>query len=125
MDLRDRYGVTQISINPDLYHDSPIPGIAQSLKNEYVIKVMGEVVARPEGMTNLDISTGTIELVPTVLEILSTSKVLPFAIADDPKTSEEVRMKYRYLDLRRSPIVKNMEFRAKMNHFARNRFTEQ
>lgn len=117
--------MTQISINPDLYKDSPIPGIAQSLKHEYVVKVKGDVVARPEGMTNADMSTGAIEVVPTLLEILSTSKVLPFAIADDPKTSEEVRMKYRYLDLRRAPIVKNMEFRAKMNYFARNRFTEQ
>lgn len=125
LDLRDRYGITQISINPDLYKDSPIPGIAQSLKNEYVIKLSGEVVARPTGMTNADMTTGAIEVCPHTLEILSTSKILPFAIADDPKTSEELRMKYRYLDLRRSPIVSNMEFRARMNHFARNWFTEE
>ena len=70
-------------------------------------------------------ATGAIELHVTSLEVLSKSKTLPYALIDEPATSEETRMKYRYLDLRRRKVLKNIEFRAKMNHFTRNRFTEQ
>lgn len=69
--------------------------------------------------------TGAIELVMTSLVVLNTCKTLPYSVVDDPATSEEQRMKHRFFDLRRRPVLKNIEFRAKMNHFTRNRFTDQ
>jgi len=95
------------------------------LSFERVIKVTGTVQPRPAGQENKQMATGAIELHVTSLEVLSKSKTLPYALIDEPATSEETRMKYRYLDLRRRKVLKNIEFRAKMNHFTRNRFTEQ
>ena len=123
VDLRDRYGITQITVDPQR-NDQWVIDTAQSLKNEYVIQVKWEVVARPATMINKEMITGKIEINVTSLEILTKADVLPFPIVDDPKTNEEQRFTYRYLDLRRDPILRNMKFRAKMNHFTRNWFTE-
>jgi aspartyl-tRNA synthetase len=68
--------------------------------------------------------TGEIELQIVSVEVLNTCKELPYAIVDDPATSEATRMKYRYLDLRRKPVLENMKFKAKMMHFTRNWFTD-
>lgn len=93
--------------------------------NEYVLKVTGEVIARPENMKNPDMVTGEVEIRATDIQLVSESKLLPFVIENDPKTSEELRMKYRYLDLRREPVRDNIIFRAKMNQFTRNWFSDR
>ena len=99
--------------------------LAASLKNEYVVKVVGTVQARPDTMINPHMETGSIELIPTSIQILAKAKELPFQIVDDPKTSEEIRYKHRYLDLRRKKVLENIQFRAEMNQFTRNRFSDK
>jgi len=120
IDLRDRYGITQITINPD--KDLDFKWDISSIKHEYVLQITAKVIARPENMINTNISTGEIELQPIKIRILSKSSELPFVIADDPKSSEQTRFKYRYLDIRRKKIMDNIQFRADMNSFTRNRF---
>jgi aspartyl-tRNA synthetase len=83
------------------------------------------VIARPDNMLNKDMITGDIEIQPNKVEILSKCNLLPFPIIDDPKTSEENRFKYRYLDLRRKPVLRNMEFRTKMAKLTRDWFTDR
>ncbi|MCF7834514.1 aspartate--tRNA ligase [Candidatus Gracilibacteria bacterium] len=122
VDLRDRYGITQIVFDPankDLFSQ------AENIKSEYVIKVDGKVSLRPSDQTNKDMTTGEIEIHPLSLEILSKSDVLPFPIVDNPNTSEENRFKYRFLDLRRRPVLKNIEFRTKMLSFTREWFSKR
>jgi len=122
--LRDRYGITQVSCDPAIV-DQSICDVAAICRNEYVVKVIGQVIARPGTMANDAMSTGAIEIVPSSIEIVSISKELPFQIVDNPATSEEQRMKYRYLDLRRRKVLSNIEFRARMNQWTRNRFSDQ
>lgn len=124
IDLWDRFGITQITIDPATA-PKEILQIIHDIKMEYVLIVHWEVHARPLSMQNTAIKTWSIEIIPTSINIVSKSKELPFMLWEDPKTSEELRMKYRYLDLRRDSIRKNIEFRAKMNHFTRNRFTNK
>ncbi len=116
--LRDRYGITQINVSPEL------ADIAWNLKNEYVVKVIGIVQGRPDNMINSAMATWEIEVVPTYIEVLTKAKELPFQIVADPKTSEEIRYKHRYLDLRRRKILENITFRAQMNQFTRNWFSD-
>gem|GEM_PF-1698605 len=122
--MRDRYGITQVSCDPAIV-DQSICDVAAICRNEYVVKVIGQVIARPGTMANDAMSTGAIEIVPSSIEIVSISKELPFQIVDNPATSEEQRMKYRYLDLRRRKVLSNIEFRARMNQWTRNRFSDQ
>lgn len=119
VDLRDRYGITQLQIDPAQH-----PDVAEQLKFEWVIKVTGTVQARPEGQENKEMKTGAIEVHVQEFRVLSKAKVLPFPVTDEVNTSEENRFKYRFLDLRRKPVLSNVEFKAKMCHFTRNRFTE-
>ena len=95
------------------------------LKAEYCVKVIGKVIARPEGQAHVTMPTGEIEVVLESIEVHTSCKELPFAIRDEANTSEENRFKHRFLDLRRRPVLKNIEFRARMNHFTRNRFTQE
>ncbi len=113
--LRDRYGVTQIQVEPD---------VARTIKPEYCLKIVWDVGARPAGQENKEMDTGEIELKATSVEILNTCKELPFPIRDNVDSSEEYRFKHRFLDIRRKPVLENIKFRAKMNHFTRNWFTE-
>lgn len=122
VDLRDRYGVTQVTLDPAIVGQDLVDQAA-GYNNEYVLKVTGEVIARPENMKNPDMLTGEIEIKATAIELVSESQLPPFVIEDDPKTSEELRMKYRYLDLRRNPVRDNIIFRAQMNQFTRNWFS--
>lgn len=94
IDLRDASGIAQVVIRDE--------ELAHSLRNEFVIKVVGEVVARTEGNVNPNIATGEVELVVAELEVLNTAATLPFQIDDHVDVGEEARLKYRYLDLRRS-----------------------
>ncbi|OIN96994.1 aspartate--tRNA ligase [Candidatus Desantisbacteria bacterium CG1_02_38_46] len=112
IDLRDREGVTQIVFNPQ--HDPKLHKKAHTLKPEYVIAVKGEVVPRPAGTENPKLPTGEIEVKVNELRILNESKTPPFVIQDEVDASEEVRLKYRYLDLRRRPMVKNLTLRSKI-----------
>ncbi|MCB9798282.1 aspartate--tRNA ligase [Candidatus Nomurabacteria bacterium] len=119
VDLRDRYGITQVVCNPESVSDF---SIAESLKYEYVVKVVGHVVKRGEDTVNKDISTGEIEVHATAVEVLSTAKAMPFEIFETAKgeEDEELRLKYRFLELRRERLKNNILFRAKMEAHIRS-----
>ncbi len=102
VDLRDRSGIIQLVFNREFLKDDF--SIAEELKNEYCIKVTGELKKRNESEINPNIKTGTIELIASNLEILSESEALPFNIYEDKEINEEVSLKYRYLDLRREKL---------------------
>lgn len=110
VDMRDRYGVTQIVFNNE--SDAELCEAANHLGREYVIQVTGEVAERSS--KNKNISTGEIEIIAHKLTILNKSDVPPFTIEDDTDGGDDIRMKYRYLDLRRPAIRRNLELRHKM-----------
>ena len=99
IDLRDREGVTQLVFNPEV--DKDLLKNARSLKSEFVIEVTGEVTRRPKGTDNPKLPTGEVEVMMKELKILNPSLTPPFEIADDIKISEDLRLTYRWLDLRR------------------------
>ncbi len=111
IDLRDRYGITQIVFNPD---QKKIFKLADSLRREDVIKIKGKVRARPKGMENKNISTGEIEIVVSELKVLNKAKTPPLEVEDRVEANEEMRLKYRYLDLRRPIMQKRLLFRHKL-----------
>ena len=100
IDLRDREGVVQVVFNPE--RSKPCHDIANQLRNEYVIRTSGEVSPRPPGTENPKLATGDIEVIADSIEILNTSKTPPFYINEDTDVDENLRLKYRYLDLRRN-----------------------
>ncbi|MEZ5359912.1 MAG: aspartate--tRNA ligase [Candidatus Zixiibacteriota bacterium] len=110
IDLRDRYGITQIVFHPE-HVDEGIIKTASSCRHEYVIAVKGTVQARPEGTTNAKMKTGAIEVDCNFIEILATSETPPFEIADETNAREELRLEYRYLDLRRNPLQTKIRIR--------------
>ena len=110
IDIRDRYGVTQVVSDPETFkaaHDT-----MDAVRSEYVIRIEGKVQARPDGQQNSDLNTGEIEVVVTSVEVLSQSKTPPFEIDQDKEVGEEIRLKYRYLDLRRERMKKNIVLRT-------------
>ncbi|WP_442589567.1 aspartate--tRNA ligase [Pedobacter sp. AW31-3R] len=110
IDIRDRYGITQLVFNMD---DNPdLCEAARSLGREFVIKASGLVVERTN--KNLKIPTGEVEIKITALDILNASKIPPFLIEDETDGGDDLRMKYRYLDLRRNPVRNNMVLRHRM-----------
>ena len=111
IDLRDRYGITQLAFNME--KNSNLCESARNLGREYVIEIIGEVVER-ESKNNL-IPTGEIEIEVADFTILNIAKTHPFTIEDDTDGGEEIRMKYRYLDIRRNPIKENLLLRAKVS----------
>ncbi|RKR80823.1 aspartyl-tRNA synthetase [Mucilaginibacter gracilis] len=110
IDVRDRYGLTQLVFNTDT--DAALREVSRGLGREFVIKVTGQVIERTN--KNLKMATGEIELLVTAIEVLNAAKIPPFMIEDDTDGGEELRAKYRYLDLRRAPIRNNMVLRHKM-----------
>ena len=112
IDIRDRYGMTQVVFIPKESADSYKQ--AQDLRNEFVIKVSGIVNKRPEGTLNPKLPTGAIEITARQLEILNPSITPPFEIGENLDISEEVRLKYRYLDLRRKKIFNNFILRHEL-----------
>ena len=116
LDLRDKIGLTQIVINPETKETFKL---AESIRNEFVLKVKGKVIARDSEMINKKISTGEIEVLANEIEILNTSKPIPFQL-DSEDTSEEVRLKYRYLDLRRDEMQKRLRLRSKVTKYIRD-----
>jgi len=110
IDLRDRYGVTQVIL--DSKSDASILETARTLGREFVIQAEGDVVERIS--KNPKMATGDVEVKPTKLTILNKAKVPPFIIEDDTDGGDELRMKYRYLDLRRNPVRQNLELRYRV-----------
>ena len=112
VELRDRQGIVQIVFNPEVNpttHEK-----ASSIRSEFVIGVRGEVVARPEGTVNPKLSTGEVEVVAREVRILNVSKTPPFPIEEEDETGENIRLKYRYLDLRRPTLQRNLVMRHRV-----------
>jgi len=122
IDLRDRYGITQIvfepNYNPKAHED------AKDLRNEWVISVTGKVRRRPEGTENPNLETGMIDVMIDEVTILNKAQTPPFPIEDEIDTNEEIRLRYRYLDLRRRRMQKNLILRHKMYQITRKYFDE-
>lgn len=117
IDLRDREGVMQLVINPEDV-SSDVMATAERLRSEYVIEVEGLVEARQQA--NDKLATGMVELKVSALTILNTAKTTPFEIKDDVEVSDDTRLRYRYLDLRRPEMLENFKLRAKVTHSIRN-----
>lgn len=122
IDLRDRYGITQLILD-EKRTDTAIFKQAKSCSRESVIQITGEVIERES--KNKKIPTGEIEILITSFTLLNKAKTPPFTIEDDTDGGEEIRMKYRYLDIRRNPVKNKLIFRSKMAQSIRNYLTEQ
>lgn len=118
IDLRDREGIVQIVFNPKFSKDAL--EIAESVRNEYVLEVKGTVVKRAEGMQNNKIATGHVEIEAHQVNVLNEAKTTPFYIEDGVSVSDEKRMEYRYLDLRRPEMTKNILLRHNITKSVRN-----
>jgi aspartyl-tRNA synthetase len=121
IDVRDRYGVTQLLVNMD--EDAALCEQARGLSREYVIKVTGKVIERTS--KNPKMPTGDIEIKLSSLEVLNQAKLPPFLIEDETDGGDELRMKYRYLDLRRNPVRNNLILRHKMAQEIRKYLDDQ
>jgi aspartyl-tRNA synthetase len=121
VDLRDRSGFVQVVFNPDM----PNFATAERLRSEFVVSIQGKVRLRPEGATNPNLTTGEIEVVALSLEILNAAKTPPFYIQDDVDVDEMVRLKYRYLDLRRPEMQEVFRKRHQVTQIMRNYFDSQ
>ena len=121
IDLRDREGFVQLVIDPS---NKTAFEIAQTLRQEYVICATGTVTARKEGYINKNIPTGEVEIIVDTIEILNTSIPLPFEIETEKNITEDVRLKYRYLDLRNARMIRNLKMRHKAAQIARRYFDE-
>lgn len=122
VDLRDKEGLCQIVFNPE--HDPKIHQTAEQFRDEWVIAVKGKVTPRTEETVNPNLKTGEIEVVAEQVRILNTSKVIPFLIENEVNADELLRLKYRYLDLRRPPMRDNMIFRHKVAAAVRSYLNE-
>lgn len=128
IDLRDRWGITQITVDQNNASDAHTT--ADKVRNEYVVQIIGEVVERPGETKNDDLPTGQIEIAATEINILNESKTPPFYINDDERIekeglAEEIRMKHRYLDLRRQKMQKNIVLRHRTIKFIRDYLDKQ
>ena len=117
VDLRDRYGITQLVFDADRT-DEKLMKVARNLSREYVIQITGTVIERAS--KNPNIPTGEIEILVSELTVLNDAKLPPFTIEDQTDGGEELRMKYRYLDIRRNPVKENLIFRHKVTQEVRN-----
>jgi len=118
IDLRDREGIVQVVCNPEVSKEAM--EVAETVRSEYVIEVEGTVVARDPGAVNEKMPTGKIEVRVDTIRVINESKTPPFSITDDTEASEEVRLKYRYLDLRRPVMQKTFQLRHKTNKAIRD-----
>lgn len=123
VDLWDRYGITQVVLNPEI--DASAHDLAHSLRSEFVIMAKGKVSARPEGTVNENLATGAIEVYTDETTILNTSKTPPFVIDEDETPGEAMRLKNRYLEIRRGPLMNNLVLRHKVTMSARNYLDSQ
>ena len=118
VDLRDRSGVVQTVSNPELSQEAH--AIAEQVRSEWVLRIVGEVRVRPEGMANPNLPTGEVEVEIQELEVLNQAKTPPFKINEESEVDEMVRLKYRYLDLRRERMQRNLELRYNVIKFIRD-----
>jgi len=118
IDLRDRAGVTQLVFHPEEQPEAY--AAAAKLKSESVVRVTGTVRERPDGTRNENLPTGGVEVVVDAVELLAASETPPFPIEDRVEASEELRLKYRYLDLRRPEMTRVLDLRARINKMARD-----
>ena len=120
VEMRDRQGLVQVVFNPEANRE--VHEKAQTLRSEYVIGVRGEVVLRPEGTANPKLGTGEIEVAAKELKILNVSKTPPFLIEEEEEVAENIRLKYRYLDLRKPGLQKNLILRHRLAREVREYF---
>jgi len=123
IDLRDRWGITQVVANPAIAPQAH--AVAEQVRNEYVIQVRGTVQVRPAGLENPDLDTGEIEVIAQEITILNPSKTPPFYINEDSPVEEALRLKYRYLDLRRRRMQRNLILRHRVVKFIRDFLDER
>src|SRR5918999_3237048 len=119
-DLRDHYGLTQVVADPD----SPAFKAAETVRSEWVIRVDGQVRARPAGTVNAELPTGEIELFATAIDVLSAAKELPVPVFGEPDYPEDLRLTYRFLDLRRDTLHRNIMLRQAIIDSIRRRMQE-
>ena len=117
VDLRDRTGIVQLVFDPK--HNNDSFELAQQLKNEWVIGIKGKINKRPEGSENLKIPTGEIEILVDKLTVFSRSNILPFNVNEEEDVDEYTRLRYRFLDLRRPRLQKNIELRHRVSQIVR------
>ncbi|QQS58918.1 aspartate--tRNA ligase [Candidatus Peregrinibacteria bacterium] len=122
IDLRDRHGLTQIVFDPEASGDAH--HIGETVRSEYVLRITGSVRQRMEGMENANMDTGNIEILVSEVEILNTAKTPPFEIDQDKDVREDLRLEFRYLDLRREHMARNIILRAEMTKTIRDYFCE-
>ena len=115
VDLRDKKGMLQVVFDPD---DAAMFTLAETLRNEFVLRVEGKLRVRPEGTTNADMPTGEVELLAERLEILNASETPPFQL-DEEDVHDDNRLRYRYIDLRKPEMQYRMQLRARVTHFMR------
>lgn len=120
IELWDKTGITQVVFNPEL--NAEAHERASTLRSEYVLAVRGKLRKRPEGTENAELKTGGVELIVEDFIVLSPSKLIPFEIDTSNTVNEEIRLKYRYLDLRRDKMQKNLLVRNATTNFTRNYF---
>ncbi len=124
LDLRDRYGIIQVTVNPNLSKKT-LERVA-NVRMEWVLQITGTVQKRPAGMTNPKMQTGEIEIVAEAIEVLNAAKTLPFMVSgENDLPDENTRLKYRYLDLRRERMARNMVLRHKVVKFMRDFLDKQ
>lgn len=116
VDLRDKKGILQVVFDPD---DADMFAQAETLRNEFVLRVEGKLRVRPEGTNNPEMATGEVELLAHKLEILNASETPPFQL-DEEEVHDDNRLKYRYIDLRKPEMQYRMQLRAKVTHFLRS-----
>ncbi|HCP23525.1 MAG TPA: aspartate--tRNA ligase, partial [Dehalococcoidia bacterium] len=123
LDLRDRSGAVQVVFNPET--DAHAASIAEEVRPEWVIQVKGTLSKRPEGSENPAMSTGDVELMADEVTVLNRSLTPPFYIDDDAEADESLRLRYRYLDLRRPPMLHNLTVRHKVVKFIRDYLSDR
>src|SRR6266508_3179139 len=123
IDLRDREGLAQIVFDPD--HSSEAHKKAEGVRNEYVLAIKGKVIPRPEGTVNPNLKTGEVEVLVSECKLLNRSKPLPFTLDEYVEVAESIRLKHRYLDLRRPSLQQNLILRSKVAQLTRKYLTEQ
>jgi aspartyl-tRNA synthetase len=121
LDLRDRYGITQVAFNEEW--DAELLKEARKLGREWVVQIVGEVIERHS--KNANMATGDVEIKSATLKVLNAAKTPPFTIEEESDGGEELRMKYRYLDLRRGPLQRNLALRNRVNIEVRKYLDEQ
>ena len=121
-DIRDASGLMQVVVEPD---DQALFKKSESIRMSFVLEITGSLRKRPEGTTNESLSSGELELVTKKIDILSKSQPLPFQLDEHAKVGEEIRLKYRYLDLRRPEMQANLKTRSQVNHLIRNHLIDE